>query len=94
MPKKKRPRKPTKPPSGPQKAIRDFAAQYKCSHCNSRVDGLTRDATTGIYRVAICHDDSCPVLRGTLTDMHDAVRAALAAGQIAGVIAPLGGGAE
>jgi hypothetical protein len=93
MPKKRRPRKPAKPLSGPPKSIKDFAAQYKCSHCNSRVDGLTRD-TTGIYHVAICHDDSCPVLRGTLTDIHDAIRAALAAGRIAGVIAPLGGGAE
>jgi hypothetical protein len=93
MPGNPKPRKPKPTPSGPPKAVKDFMESYECSHCNSRVDGLTRD-TYGIYRVAVSHDDSCPVLRGTITDMHDAIRAALAAGQVAGVIAPFGGGAE
>lgn len=93
MPKKRRPRKPAKPPSGPPKAIKDFAAKYVCSHCNSRVDGLTRDPS-GIYRVAVTHDSSCPVLRGTITDMHDAVRAAVATGGTTGVMGPFGEGAE
>lgn len=93
MPKKRRPRKPAKPPSGPPKAVKDFAAHYKCSHCNSRVDRLTRDAS-GIYHVAISHDDSCPVLRGTITDMHDAVRAAVVAGQGTRVMGPYGEGAS
>jgi hypothetical protein len=94
MPKKRKPRKPAKPLSGPPKAIKDFAAQYKCSHCNSQVDGLTRDPS-GIYRLAVSHDDSCPVLRGVLPDVPDAVRAALTAGRGAMVITGLfGEGAE
>jgi hypothetical protein len=93
MPKKKRPRKPAKPPSGPPKAIKEFARSYVCSHCRSNVDGIVKDPS-GIWRMMVGHNDSCPVLRGTITDMHDAIRAALAAGQVAGVIAPFGGGAE
>lgn len=93
MPKKRRPRKPAKPPSGPPKAITEFARKYVCSHCRSNVDGIVRDPS-GIWRMMIAHDDSCPVLRGTITDMFDAVRAAAATGGIMGVMGPFGGGAE
>jgi hypothetical protein len=94
MPGNKKPRKP-KPakPSGPPRAIRDYVKRYECSHCNSSVDGLYRDPTTGIYQMLIGHDETCPVLRGTLTDAHDAIRAARATGRGAVVIAdPLSGG--
>jgi hypothetical protein len=93
MPKKKRPRKPLPAPSGPPKAIKEFARRYVCSHCRSLVDGITRDPS-GIYRLMVRHDDSCPVLRGTLSDVPDTFRAAVAAGGATGVIAPFGGGEE
>jgi hypothetical protein len=93
MPKKKRPRKPKPAPIGPPKAIKDFADSYRCSHCRSNVDGIVKDPS-GFYRLMVCHDYSCPVLRGTLTDMPDAVRAAVAVGNPAMVIDdPLDGGA-
>lgn len=93
MPKRKRPRKPKPAPQGPPKAIKDFADSYECSHCHSQVDGIVRDASSGFYRLMVCHDHNCPVLRGVLPDMPDAVRAAVAAGGVTGVIAdPTGGG--
>jgi hypothetical protein len=93
MPGNKRPRKP-KPanPIGPPKSIKEFARQYRCSHCHSHVDGIVKDPS-GIWRMMICHSASCPVLRGTLTDVPDTLRAAVAAGGVTGVIAgPFGGG--
>jgi hypothetical protein len=77
-------------PSGPPKAIKKFAQQYRCSHCRSSVDGIVKDPF-GIWHVMIGHDDTCPVLRGTLTDVHDAVRAGGVMGVITG---PFGEGAE
>ncbi|GAA2657493.1 hypothetical protein GCM10010307_72290 [Streptomyces vastus] len=85
MPKKKKPRKPLPAPKGPPKAIKDYARNYKCSHCNSRVNGVTRDPS-GIYHMNVGHDDTCPVLRGALTDVPDAIRAALAAGRLPTVL--------
>lgn len=85
MPGKKKPRKPKPAPSGPPKAVKDYAKAYRCSHCRSRVDAVVC-AAPGVYRMLIGHDESCPVLRGTLTDAHDAVRAALATGRSARVI--------
>lgn len=92
MPGNKRPRKPKPAPQRPPKAIKEFADSYECSHCRSLVDGIVRDPS-GFYRLMVRHDDSCPVLRGNLSDMHDAVRAAVATGRSAMVIAdPLSGG--
>lgn len=94
MPRNKRPRKPKPAPSGPPKSVRDFANAFECSHCRSEVDGLYRDPS-GIWRMMICHDNTCPVLGGTLTDVPDAFRAAAAAGGVTGVITgPFGGDAE
>lgn len=94
MPKKNRPRKPKPAPSGPPKSVKEFARQYRCSHCRSSVDGITKDPS-GMWRMTVCHDASCPVLRGTLTDVPDTFRAAVATGGMTGVITgPLGGGAE
>lgn len=94
MPKRNRPRKPVPAPSGPPKVLKEFARKYRCSHCRSSVDGIVKDPS-GIWRMMIGHDGTCPVLRGTLTDLYDTVRAAVAAGGVTGVITgPFGGGAE
>lgn len=94
MPKKKKKRKAGPAPSGPPKAVKDYAKAYRCSHCRSRVDGVYRDAL-GVYRMLIGHDESCPVLRGVLTDAHDAIRAAVATGRKARLISDsLDGGTE
>lgn len=92
MSKKKRPRKPKPAQNGPPKVIKDFAQSYKCSHCRSTVDGIVKDPS-GFYRLMVRHDDSCPVLRGTLSDVPDAFRAAAATG-ITGVMGPYGEGGE
>lgn len=94
MPKKKKHRGSRPAPPGPPRALKEYAANYRCSHCNSRVSGLSRDAL-GIYHLSISHDDSCPVLRGTLTDMPDAIRAATTTGRCARLREePKGEGAE
>lgn len=81
-------------PGAPPKAVKDYAKSYKCSHCRSHVAGVFRDAR-GLYHMSVSHDDTCPVLRGTLTDMHDAIRAAVAAGRATRLRDdPAGGGAE
>lgn len=90
MPKK---RKKRNTPSGPPKSVKDFARNYRCSHCNSQVASVIK-TPAGAYQVNVSHDDSCPVLRGTLTDARDVVRAAIASGRIAAVLTPAspGGG--
>lgn len=87
MPKKRRKRKRGNGPcqSKPPKAVQELAENYKCSHCNSRVEGIFRDSR-GMQHLHIAHDETCPVLRGTVTDMHDAIRAANATGRVARVI--------
>ncbi len=87
MPKKHKKRKGVNGPrqSAPPKAVRELAKNYKCSHCNSRVEGIFRDSR-GMQHLHIAHDATCPVLRGTITDVHDAIRAAIAAGRVARVI--------
>lgn len=49
-----------------------IAAAYACGHCNSTTKLRTID---GIGRVVVHHDDSCPVLAGTLSAAPDALRA-------------------
>ncbi len=94
MPGNKRPRKPRPAPSGPPKVIKDFAKSYECSHCHSRVTEIVKHPS-GIYQVMVGHDESCPVLRGVLSDMPDTVRAAVATGRASRVMGdPNGGGAE
>jgi hypothetical protein len=93
MPGNKKPRKPRPAPSGPPKVIKDFAKNYVCGHCRSRVAEVAQDAS-GIYHVRVFHDNGCPVLSGALTDMPDMVRAAIATGHVATVIGdPDNGGA-
>jgi hypothetical protein len=88
MPGNKRPRKPRPAaPKGPPKSVRDYAKAYRCSHCRSRVNGVYEDGQ-GVWRMMIGHDGSCPVLRGTLSDAPDAVRAALTIGRPARLIGP------
>lgn len=71
-----------------------FAEKYQCSHCNSRVEGIFLDSR-GAQHLHVSHDATCPVLRGTVTDMHDAIRAAIATGRVARVIpGDTNGGAE
>lgn len=55
------------------------AAAYSCGHCNSETSIRTDDH--GIVRVAIHHDDGCPVLTGVLPSTPDALRA-IAAGAV------------
>jgi hypothetical protein len=94
MPKKKNSRKPKPASSGPPKSVKDYARAYRCSHCRSRVDSVVC-AAPGVYQMIIGHDESCPVLRGILTDAHDAVRAAVATGRSACVVSdPLDGGGK
>ncbi|AWT43195.1 MULTISPECIES: hypothetical protein [Streptomyces] len=49
-----------------------IAATYQCGHCNSTTELRTTD---GIVRVAIHHDDGCPILTGALSSAPDALRA-------------------
>lgn len=55
-----------------------IAAAYQCGHCKSTTELRT---TNGIVRVAIHHDDGCPVLTGVLSSAPDALRA-VAAGTV------------
>lgn len=52
------------------------ATAYQCSHCNSETS--TRTDEHGIVRVAVHHDDGCPVLTGVLSSAPDALRAVAA----------------
>jgi hypothetical protein len=52
-----------------------IASNYQCGHCNSVSDVRTVD---GILRVAVHHDDGCPVLTGALSSTPDALRAVAA----------------
>ncbi|MEU8535460.1 hypothetical protein [Streptomyces parvulus] len=49
-----------------------IAATYQCGHCASTTELRT---INGIARVAVHHDDDCPVLAGVLSSAPDAVRA-------------------
>ncbi|MEU3413744.1 hypothetical protein ABZ760_21155 [Streptomyces sp. NPDC006658] len=49
-----------------------IAAAYTCGHCNSTTELRT---INGIARVAVHHDDGCPVLTGVLSSTPDALRA-------------------
>ncbi|MFF3461006.1 hypothetical protein ACWCQN_39905 [Streptomyces sp. NPDC001984] len=49
-----------------------IAANYQCGHCNSTTELRT---INGLVRVAIHHDDGCPVLNGVLSSAPDALRA-------------------
>ena len=55
-----------------------IAANYQCGHCHSDPARLTQDEH-GVWHVAIAHGDGCPVLTGALSDVPDAVRAAVPA---------------
>jgi hypothetical protein len=58
-----------------------LADAYRCGHCWSEV-GTGRDPVTGMDKVNVSHDDSCPVLLGTLSDVPDTLRAAEAVGAL------------
>ena len=55
-------------------ALMKIAAAYRCGHCWSEV-GTSYDTATGMDRVQVAHDHSCPVLLGALTDVPDTLRA-------------------
>lgn len=61
-----------------------LAAAYTCGHCNSKTSTRTID---GIVRVAVHHDDGCPVLTGVLPSTPDALRA-VAAGAVPDTFRP------
>jgi hypothetical protein len=70
------------------------AAAYECGHCQSSVLGVSVDQH-GFNRLHIGHDDSCPVLLGTVDDAPDVMRAAAAAGgPLLILLGDLDGGAE
>lgn len=48
---------------------------YSCSHCRSATR-LDKEEATGLHRLHIFHDRSCPVLAGTLSDIPDTLRMA------------------
>lgn len=50
------------------------AAAYQCGHCDSDPPTLNRDPR-GIWHIHIGHDDTCPVLAGTLPAAPDLARA-------------------
>jgi hypothetical protein len=49
-----------------------LAAAYECGHCNSTTELRT---INGLPRIAVFHDDGCPVLTGVLRATPDTVRA-------------------
>ncbi|GAA3160083.1 hypothetical protein GCM10010451_04890 [Streptomyces virens] len=55
------------------------ADAYQCGHCHSAT-GWAKFNNDDVGRVVIQHDDSCPVLAGTVSDLPDALRAAGATG--------------
>lgn len=59
----------------PPSSVQALAANYRCSHCNSDPPQLTQDES-GIWHLGIAHDDGCPVLKGTISALPDAARAA------------------
>lgn len=97
MPKKKNRRKnggsKSRAEWSPPKSIKKYARSYRCSHCNSRVVSVDSPDGQNQFRINITHDASCPVLRGAITDVHDAIRAAISAGVSACVVADPTGGA-
>jgi hypothetical protein len=62
-------------------ALMKMAAAYRCGHCRSEV-GTGHDAATGLDTVQVTHDNRCPVLLGTLSDVPDTLRAAEAVGAL------------
>jgi hypothetical protein len=58
----------------PPPQVAAFAASYRCGHCNSDPAEVARDEY-GIWRLAIGHDDGCPVLAGAVSDIPDTFRA-------------------
>lgn len=55
-------------------SVRSLAAAYRCGHCNSDPAVIAEDKF-GMWRIAIPHDDGCPVLSGAVSDIPDTVRA-------------------
>lgn len=62
-------------------ALMDMADAYRCGHCHSHVS-TGYNTATGLDTVWAAHDDGCPVLLGTLSDVPDALRAANAVGAL------------
>ncbi|MGW3646692.1 hypothetical protein [Streptomyces sp. NPDC000878] len=50
-----------------------IAANYQCGHCTA--DTTTHTDDNGTVRVAVHHDDGCPVLTGALSSAPDVARA-------------------
>lgn len=58
----------------PPNSVRALAAAYTCGHCNSDPAQLAQDQF-GIWHLAIGHDEGCPVLSGSVSDIPDTFRA-------------------
>ncbi|MFJ8464149.1 hypothetical protein [Streptomyces swartbergensis] len=55
-------------------ALDRYAASYSCGHCHSAPSWAR--GPNGIGHAIVRHDDTCPVLAGSLSDLPDALRAA------------------
>lgn len=60
----------TEPPA----EFQALAENYRCGHCNSDPAKLIQD-DRGMWHIGIPHDDGCPVLTGTVSDLPDTFRA-------------------
>lgn len=70
-------KKTNKPHRIRRKTVAETAAAYRCGHCHSETTYRIAD---GFGRINIAHDDGCPVLAGTVSDLPDAMRAGQATG--------------
>ncbi|MFE2020135.1 hypothetical protein ACFW9O_19080 [Streptomyces sp. NPDC059499] len=61
--------------AGPADALAAMVTNYQCGHCNGQIERLTTDDTTGVMHAFVQHEDSCPVLAGTLPTIPDTFRA-------------------
>lgn len=66
-----------------------YADAYRCGHCHSAV-GWPPGEHRPLGTLRVMHDDSCPVLAGTVSDLPDAVRAAEKSGAMVVVDARTG----
>ncbi|WCD86384.1 hypothetical protein KPP03845_102730 [Streptomyces xanthophaeus] len=60
--------------AGPASLVAAIVASYSCGHCNSETEAHTDHH--GNPHLVIHHDDTCPVLEGTLSSLPDTLRAA------------------
>jgi hypothetical protein len=62
----------------PPAAVLAAARAYRCGHCRSRTGNPKRDHS-GIWHIGIHHDQTCPVLAGTISRAPAGIRSAQSA---------------